>query len=63
MLLLPKLNKNALGIFGNSWWNCKILQSHLTESLKTQEESSDLPEKLLVREHLLEVLLIKWLGR
>jgi hypothetical protein len=48
VLLLPKLNENALGIFGNSWWYREILQSHITESLKGQEESSDLTEQLLV---------------
>ena len=62
VLLLPELNKHALGIFGNSWWYREILQSHLAESLKGQEEPSDLTEQFLVREHLLELLLIKWLG-
>jgi hypothetical protein len=48
VLLLPKLNENALGIFGNSWWYREILQSHIAESLKGQEELSDLTEQLLV---------------
>ena len=62
VLLLPELNEYALGIFGNSCRNGEILQGHLTESLEGQEEPSDLTEQLLVRKHLLELLLIEWLG-
>jgi hypothetical protein len=62
MFLLPKLNEHTLGIFRNSCRYREILQSHFTESLEGQEEPSDLTEQLLVREHLLELLLIKLLG-
>lgn len=62
VFLLPELNENALGIFGNSCRYGEILQSHIAESLEGQEEPSDLTEQLLVRKHLLELLLIEWLG-